>query len=100
MGGRLARAVDARDHDHAGLVRAGIESALQRLQALLHRCPERCLERSAILDARGLGAPAQVFDERAACLDAAIGLQQRGFELLEQRLVDAAAAEQIADIGH
>jgi hypothetical protein len=35
----------------------------------------------------------------AACLHAAICLQQRGFELLEQRLVDPAAAEQIPQVG-
>jgi len=41
---------------------------------------------------------AQVVQQVARRFDAAIGGEQRGFEILEQRLVDPAAAEQRAEV--
>ena len=89
----LARAVDARDHDHGGCELADDQGLLERLQQVGKRL------RKQLLDGRGLGglgfldAALEVGEQMLRCLDAGIGHQQRIFELFVQRFVDLGARE-------
>src|SRR6185436_13738294 len=91
--GGLARPVHAGDHDDEGLHAAGVERFLQRGEQPGDRVAQRRLQRGAVL---GFSSP-HGGEQRLRRGDAAVGLQQRGLELLVQGLVDALAREQLFD---
>src|SRR5688500_2520488 len=91
--GGLAGAVHTGHHDDERLRAGDFERPLQRREQRGYRLLERLPERFAVLEL--------LFSHRRDQLpgggDAAIGLQQRGLELLEQRLVDLAPREELGD---
>ncbi|MCY1229692.1 hypothetical protein D9M72_420680 [compost metagenome] len=96
--GGLAGAVDARDHHHHWLLAAQRHGLFQRAQQLGQQLAQCRLDAFSGLDALGLDALAQLAQQVLGGFDAGIGHQQRGFQFLEQGLVDLDADEQRADV--
>jgi len=96
-GGRLAGAVDARDHHHERLRTAEHERLLERRQQFDEQVAQRALHLLRV----GQAAHPHLFAQRAeqvlGRVDAGIGHQQRGFELLVQRVVDLRVHEYAGD---
>src|SRR5690606_8680579 len=87
---RLARAVHADDEDHEGPACAVyVERYLDRLQKLEQRIPQCFLRRFL----RAAFRLAQALDQPRRHFDADVGREEPLLELLERRLVDAAAEE-------
>lgn len=95
--GRLAGTVHARDHHHERLRAAEYERLLERRQQLDEQVAQRALHLLRV----GQAAHPHLFAQRAeqvlGRVDARIGHQQRGFELLVQRVVDLRVHEYAGD---
>jgi hypothetical protein len=97
-GGGLARAVHAGDHDDEGLVGGDLERLLQRPEQLEQDLAQRPLQLFAGLQLVTLDGGLQFVEEVLRRLDADVGHQQGGLQLLQHFVVDA-PAEQAAELG-
>jgi hypothetical protein len=92
-GSRLARTVDARDHDHRRLGLADHERLLQRLEHLREGFDEQILHLHRMRRARGLDPLAHGVEQVLRGLDAGVGHQQCRLQILVQGFVDLPARE-------
>src|SRR5262249_15256890 len=92
--GGLARAVHAREHDDERLAPGSRERRLERREQLGEDRVQLGFELGGALQPALAAALAQAREQVLGGIDAGIGREQRGLELLEQRLVDPTAAEQ------
>ena len=93
----LARAVDADHHDHRGLVQANDQRPFQRLQQVCQRICQQLLDGGRFGGLAVLDAALEVGQQPLRRLDAGVSHQQRFFQLLIQRIVNACAGKHRGD---
>src|SRR5690606_27669688 len=98
-GGGLTNAIDANHQDHEGLL-AGIDPQwlLHRLEQAGQLFLQRLVQRTAVGKFLARDATGKVLHDRRGGLDADVGGQQAGFQLVQQVVIDGLLAEEQA--GH
>ncbi len=98
-GGRLAGPVDARHHDHGGLLGADHQRLFQRLEQLGEHLGEDVLDLHRPGRAGGGDLALDFLQQVLGRLHAGVGHQQRRLQLLVEVIVDLAAGEDLGDAG-
>ena len=94
---RLARAVDADDHDHRRRLRADDERPLERLEQLLDAARQQPARRGRVANMRARDAPLQLVEQIDGGLGTGVGLQQRDLEVFVELVADLGADESAGD---